>query len=100
MQYVSGGPIPGECARRIASGDVNQAHGLSVDLGLKNVSHIQDLGKELSVPLPIADLAGQHLLSAKAHHGGHVDWGAIGLAVRAAAGLDKQPYLEDDILKQ
>lgn len=93
MQYISSGPIPGGYARRIAAGDFNANGGFSIDLGLKDVSHIHDLGRELTVPLPVADLARQHLLTAKARHGGHLDWGAIGLAVQSAAGLEEGPYL-------
>jgi 3-hydroxyisobutyrate dehydrogenase-like beta-hydroxyacid dehydrogenase len=87
MQYIVGGPIPGGYARRIAAGDFGASNGFTVDLGLKDVSHIQAFAREVAVPLPVADVAAQHLLSAKARHGGHLDWGAIGLAVKDAAGV-------------
>jgi hypothetical protein len=38
-------------------------------------------------PLPLADLAFNHLLAAAASGHGQRDWGAISLAVRAEAGL-------------
>ena len=48
---------------------------------------MQALSREVSCPLPVVDVAMGHLLSAKARHGGNLDWGAIGLAARDAAGL-------------
>ena len=61
--------------------------GFTVELGLKDVGHMRTLGRELSCPVPLADLAHNHLLTAKARHGAHLDWGALALAVRDAAGL-------------
>jgi len=48
---------------------------------------MRQLAESARAPLPLADLAFNHLLSA--HAAGHAqkDWGAIALAVRAAAGL-------------
>ena len=65
-----------------------------MDLGIKYVSHMQALAREVACPLPIADLAMGHLLSAKSNHGGHLDWGAIGLAARDAAGLSSNKTKE------
>lgn len=61
--------------------------GFTVDLALKDVGHMRALGRDLACPLPLADLASNHLSTTKACHGGALDWGAIALAVRAAAGL-------------
>jgi 3-hydroxyisobutyrate dehydrogenase-like beta-hydroxyacid dehydrogenase len=88
LQYITGNaPIPSGYARRIATGDFAAGNGFTVDLGVKDVSHIQALSREVACPMPMADLAMSHLLSAKAKYGGHLDWGAMGLAVRDAAGL-------------
>lgn len=48
---------------------------------------MRTLARDSTCPLPLADQAFSHLLSAKAKHGGDLDWGAIHLAVRDAAGL-------------
>lgn len=89
LQYITGNaPIPSGYARRIATGDYAAGSGFTVDLGIKDVGHMQALAKEVGCPLPIADLAMGHLISAKARHGGNLDWGAIGLATRDAAGLE------------
>lgn len=58
-----------------------------MDLALKDVGHMRTLAANSVCPLPLADMAFNHLLQAKAKHGGAVDWGAISLAVRDAAGL-------------
>jgi 3-hydroxyisobutyrate dehydrogenase-like beta-hydroxyacid dehydrogenase len=88
IQYITGNaPIPSGYARRIATGDYAAGNGFTVDLGVKDVSHVQSFAREVACPMPVADLAMNHLLSAKARYGGHLDWGAIGLAVREAAGL-------------
>jgi 3-hydroxyisobutyrate dehydrogenase-like beta-hydroxyacid dehydrogenase len=58
-----------------------------VDLALKDVGHMRSLAAASACPLPLADLAHNHLLQAKASHGGQLDWGAIHLAVRQSAGL-------------
>lgn len=88
LQYITGNaPIPSGYARRIATGDYAAGNGFTVDLGVKDVSHVQSLAREVACPMPVADLAMNHLLSAKARYGGHLDWGAMGLAVRDAAGL-------------
>jgi 3-hydroxyisobutyrate dehydrogenase-like beta-hydroxyacid dehydrogenase len=61
--------------------------GFAVDLALKDVGHMRQLAADTSCPLPLADLAFNHLLAARAKHGGKLDWGAVHLAVRDAAGL-------------
>lgn len=48
---------------------------------------MRQLAESARAPLPLADLAFNNLLSAAAQGHGRRDWGAIGLAVRAAAGL-------------
>lgn len=56
-------------------------------LGLKDVGHVQALAAELACPVPIVDITRSHLLTAKALGGGSLDWGALALSVRQAAGL-------------
>ncbi|KAL4444956.1 hypothetical protein ABPG77_004006 [Micractinium sp. CCAP 211/92] len=80
-------PIPLGYAKRIAAGDYSAETGFAVDLALKDVGHMRALAQETTCPLPLADTAFNHLLQAKAKHGGQLDWGAINLAVRDTAGL-------------
>lgn len=88
MHYITSSPVAMGYARRMAAGDYEAGGtGFTVDLALKDVSHIQTLGREVGCPLPVADLVMGHLISAKARHGGQLDWGAVGLAIRDAAGL-------------
>lgn len=91
MHYIISSPIAMGYARRMGAGNYEAgAGGFTVDLALKDVSHIQTLGREVGCPLPVADLVMGHLISAKARHGGHLDWGAIALAIRDAAGLSNK----------
>jgi hypothetical protein len=48
---------------------------------------MRSIAEAARCPLPLADLAFNHLLSAAALGHGRSDWGAIALAARVAAGL-------------
>ena len=49
------------------------------------------LGLDVQCPVPMADLAFNDLMSAKANGYGNVDWGAgVALSVRSRAGLLKE----------
>ncbi|PSC76612.1 3-hydroxyisobutyrate dehydrogenase family isoform B [Micractinium conductrix] len=87
METFLASPIPLGYAKRISAGDYSTETGFAVDLALKDVGHMRTLARDSACPLPLADTAFNHLLSAKAKHGGTLDWGAIHLAVRDAAGL-------------
>jgi hypothetical protein len=62
-----------------------------VELGLKDVGHMRDLAAQVNAPLPLADLAFNHLLAARANGQGHLDWGAIALSIRREAGVTTSP---------
>lgn len=88
IEYLNGAaPIPNGYTHRIAHGNFSSGDGFTVNLGLKDVSHIQTFAREVACPCPIVDLANNHLLTAQAKFGGDLDWGAIGLAVKDAAGI-------------
>lgn len=61
--------------------------GFSLRLGLKDVSLMRKLADQVAAPLPLADLAYRHLLSALARGRGDLDWGALVTVVRELAGL-------------
>lgn len=62
-----------------------------MDLALKDVGHMRRMAQDARCPLPVADLAFNHLLTAKALGYGGCDWGALALAPRHAAGLPLPP---------
>lgn len=80
-------PIPIGYARRMAAGDYSTETGFAIDLALKDLGHIRALAADSACPLPLADVAYNHLLQTKARHGGSLDWGAMFLAVRDNCGL-------------
>lgn len=61
--------------------------GFNADLGLKDLGHVRTLSRETYCPVPTTDTAFASLLAARAQFGPDVDWSAIVMAVRAAAGL-------------
>lgn len=79
--------IPSGYANRLLERKFDSSDGFAVDLALKDVDHMRSLGSTLTCPLPIADTIFQHLLTTKAKFGGDIDWGALILAIRDAAGL-------------
>ncbi|KAG6830893.1 hypothetical protein H0H92_014044 [Tricholoma furcatifolium] len=72
--------------------------GFAIDNGIKDASHIRRLTADVDSPMPVIDVAHQHLLTARALHqakkrGGKVefetlDWSGIVAGTRVAAGLD------------
>jgi hypothetical protein len=52
--------------------------------------HIRQLAESHNVPMPVMDVAHQHMLSARAHGGETMDWTALVGGERIAAGL--QPF--------
>jgi 3-hydroxyisobutyrate dehydrogenase-like beta-hydroxyacid dehydrogenase len=81
-----GSPIVKGYGARIAAGQFKPA-GFPVPLGLKDVELALEAGHDLRVPLAVAGVARDHLLSALARGRGDWDWGALATAVREAAGL-------------
>ena len=71
---------------RIARNEFSPA-GFSLRLGLKDVGLMRKLAEEVAAPLPLADLAHNHLLAALAKGRGDLDWGALVTVVRELAGL-------------
>ena len=71
---------------RIARNEFSPA-GFSLRLGLQDVGLMRKLAEEVAAPLPLADLAHNHLLAALAKGRGDLDWGALVTVVRELAGL-------------
>ncbi|KAF8079004.1 NAD-P-binding protein [Lyophyllum atratum] len=72
--------------------------GFAIDGGIKDASHIRRLTAETNSPMPLIDVAHQHLLTARALHQSKkqegtavfdpLDWSGIIAGTRVAAGLD------------
>lgn len=70
----------------------------ALDGGLKDATHVRNLAAHHNAPMPIADLAYSHLLTARAIHQNQkasgtqlfdvLDWSALIAGPRVAAGLD------------
>ncbi len=78
-------------ASRIASNDFHigpDKPGFPVTGGIKDVGHVLHLAKDGGTPLPIADAIHAHMKEVEARGGGGLDWGALALAMRAAANLN------------
>ena len=71
---------------RIAKQEFSPA-GFALELGLKDVGLMQQLAKDVVAPLPLADLAHNHLRAAFARGRGELDWGALATVLREMAGL-------------
>ncbi len=61
--------------------------GFQMALGLKDIRLVLRTADRLGVPMPIANLAHDHLLTEVARGNGHLDWTAVSEVLRAAAGL-------------
>jgi len=61
--------------------------GFKLALGLKDVGLVLDAGEELRVPLPLAGLLRDRLLTALARDRGHLDWSGLASVIREEAGL-------------
>jgi hypothetical protein len=60
------------------------------EMTLTLCSHIRQLAESHNVPMPVIDVAHQHMLSARAHGGDEMDWTALVGGQRISAGL--QPF--------
>lgn len=85
-------------AKKLLKNDFGGEQGFTLDGGIQDASHIRHLGEEHNVPLPMIDLAHQHLVSARAAGGSDLDWSSLVGGVRIASGLpafkDKKSRLE------
>ena len=61
--------------------------GFVLRLGLKDVGLMRKLADQVQAPLPLADIAHQHLRAAAANGRGELDWGALITVIREMAAL-------------
>ncbi len=65
--------------------------GFQMALGLKDIRLVLRTAGELGVPMPLAGLAHDHLLSAVSRGRGGLDWTAVADVLREAAGISPLP---------
>ncbi|KAF9654128.1 NAD-binding protein [Thelephora ganbajun] len=90
-------PIMTGYADKMAHDRFDGTQGFSIDGGIKDASHIRRLTSELNSPMPLIDIAHQHMLTARAGHISNtlqgtakyetLDWSALVSGVRVTAGL-------------
>lgn len=85
-ETLFGGPIYQNYGRLIASG-IYEPAGFKLSLGKKDIDLVQQTANESRVPMPLASLLHDRLLSGLARNRGDLDWTALALGVREDAGL-------------
>jgi len=90
-------PVITAYADKMAHDKFDGTQGFSIDGGIKDTSHLRRLTSELNSPMPVVDIAHQHMLTARAGHISKklqgtqkfetLDWSALVSGVRVAAGL-------------
>jgi len=78
---------------RISNAYFDTSKGFPVEGGIKDASHVHHLATEHGSPMPLADLALSHLITARNIHANTpgaapIDWSALVAGVRVAAGLE------------
>ncbi|TFK77471.1 NAD-P-binding protein [Pluteus cervinus] len=93
-------PAPGVIAysQKMINDDFDGTKGFALDGGIKDASHIRRLTAKHNSPMPVIDIAHQHLITTRAIHSSlhqegqasHdvLDWSGIVAASRVSAGLD------------
>ncbi|CAD6565561.1 MAG: hypothetical protein TREMPRED_001528 [Tremellales sp. Tagirdzhanova-0007] len=77
-------------ADRITKNNFDSEGGFNLGGGILDARNIRYLAESHNVPMPVMDVAHQHMLSARAHGGDTMDWTALVAGQRIAAGL--QPF--------
>lgn len=80
-------------AGRMSRDEFAAGQGFTVNLGIKDLGHMRALAADSGCVLPSADLAYGHLRDAAELGAGAMDWSALALPVRKAAGL--QPAVQE-----
>ena len=79
-------PVYKNYGQRICDGAFDPA-GFKLSLGLKDVRLVLAAGDALNVPLPVASVLRDHLLSGVARGYADLDWSVVSRVIRADAGL-------------
>ncbi|PWN50511.1 6-phosphogluconate dehydrogenase C-terminal domain-like protein [Violaceomyces palustris] len=84
--------------KKIMTNNFQGENGFTLEGGIKDASHIRRLGDSVDCPLPIIDLARQHMISARAHGGSHLDWSSLSAGFRITAGVP--PFERPEMLQK
>lgn len=85
--------------KKILDSNFTGENGFTLSGGIKDASHIIKLGESVDCPLPIIDLARQHMVSARAIGGtGDLDWSSLSAGFRVTAGVE--PFGRKEMLKK
>ncbi|KAN0064797.1 hypothetical protein ACQY0O_001854 [Thecaphora frezii] len=84
--------------KKILTNNFHGENGFTLNGGIKDASHIIKLGESVDCPLPIIDLARQHMLSARAIGGENLDWSSLSGGFRVTAGVP--PFERKEMLKK
>ncbi|WWD16895.1 hypothetical protein CI109_101327 [Kwoniella shandongensis] len=74
-------------ADRITKNRFESEGGFTLGGGITDARNIRQLAESHNVPMPVMDVAQQHMLSARAHGGDEMDWTALVGGQRISAGL-------------
>jgi len=98
MAEILPAPIMIDYGHKMVNDHFDGTKGFAIDGGIKDANHIRRLTGDFNSPMPIIDLAHQHLLTARAGHVAQtllgkakfkvLDWSALIAGVRVSAGLD------------
>jgi 3-hydroxyisobutyrate dehydrogenase-like beta-hydroxyacid dehydrogenase len=83
-----GAPIPSGYGARIAEGKFEP--GFAMPLGLKDVTLVLQAARDLGVPMPLADLAKNHLQASIGLGRGEQDWGGFSQILRDQSGIQRR----------
>jgi len=72
--------------KKILNDEFHSDVGFTLSGGIKDASHIRRLAESVNTPVPIIDIAHQHLVTAKASGGGAMDWCSLVGGQRIASG--------------
>lgn len=74
-------------SERIAHNKFDATGGFNLAGGLADAHHIRTLADSNNVPMPMVDTAQQHMITARAQGGDHMDWTALVGGQRIASGM-------------
>ncbi|PWZ02375.1 6-phosphogluconate dehydrogenase C-terminal domain-like protein [Testicularia cyperi] len=84
--------------KKILDSNFKGENGFTLNGGIKDASHIIRLGESVDCPLPIIELARQHMVSARAIGGSNLDWSSLSAGFRVTAGVE--PFERKEMLKK
>lgn len=84
--------------KKILDSNFQGENGFTLNGGIKDASHIIRLGESVDCPLPIIELARQHMVSARAIGGANLDWSSLSAGFRVTAGVE--PFEKKEMLKK